>query len=218
MARRTSSASTRERLLDAAEALFAEAGFNGASLRPITEQAGANLAAVNYHFGSKEALYEAVVLRRIRPMNEARLQRLAEAERIGPDVIDLRLLLDLLLRPIVALATAPTPGGHPFPRVISRALIDPEPFMRSVMTREFSPLFRRLEPHLRRLLPELDRPTLGFRLRYVLGATNMIFAANPFLPGLRPSLPTASAPDVLLEQLLVVSEAVLRAPPPALTS
>lgn len=64
----------RERLLDAAEELFAEHGFNGTSIRDITAKANGNVAAVNYHFGSKEKLYHEVFLRRMRVVTEMRLQ------------------------------------------------------------------------------------------------------------------------------------------------
>src|SRR5918996_5272493 len=68
---------TREALLDAAEALFSEHGIQASSLRMITHQAGANLAAVHYHFGSKEGLVRAVFSRRLKPLNEERLRLLA---------------------------------------------------------------------------------------------------------------------------------------------
>ena len=70
---------TKESILDAAEKLFAERGFSGTSLRTITAAARVNLAAVNYHFGSKDALIEAVLARRVRPMNAERVARLDRA-------------------------------------------------------------------------------------------------------------------------------------------
>ncbi|PJF45437.1 MAG: TetR/AcrR family transcriptional regulator, partial [Candidatus Thermofonsia Clade 3 bacterium] len=66
---RARAAATRERILDAAERLFAERGFAGTSLRDITSEARVNLAAVNYHFGSKDELFLATVVRRLEPVN-----------------------------------------------------------------------------------------------------------------------------------------------------
>ena len=63
---------TKDRILDAAESLFMEHGFEATSLRSITAAAGVNLAAVNYHFGSKEELFQAVLTRRLDPMNQER--------------------------------------------------------------------------------------------------------------------------------------------------
>ena len=70
---------TRTRILDAAEELFMQHGFEGTSMRALTTRAGVNLAAVNYHFGSKDALIEAVFRRRLDPVN---LARMAEVEKL----------------------------------------------------------------------------------------------------------------------------------------
>src|ERR671936_54679 len=77
---------TRTRILDAAEELFMQHGFEGTSMRLLTAKAGVNLAAVNYHFGSKDALIEAVFHRRLDPMNVARMAELdkLEAEESAP--------------------------------------------------------------------------------------------------------------------------------------
>ena len=74
---------TRTRILDAAEELFMQHGFEGTSMRQLTSRAGVNLAAVNYHFGSKDALIEAVFRRRLDPMNAARIAALDELEKEG---------------------------------------------------------------------------------------------------------------------------------------
>ncbi|MEO8847906.1 MAG: helix-turn-helix domain-containing protein, partial [Casimicrobiaceae bacterium] len=79
IARRAPSA-TKERILDAAEHLFMQLGFDATSLRAITGDAEVNLAAANYHFGSKEELFEAVLTRRLDPMNQRRLALLTEYE------------------------------------------------------------------------------------------------------------------------------------------
>ena len=74
---------TRDRILDAAERLFAQQGFDLTSLRALTTEADVNLAAVNYHFGSKERLFEAVLARLIAPINAERLARLDALEAKG---------------------------------------------------------------------------------------------------------------------------------------
>lgn len=71
---------TRERILDAAESIFMANGYEGASMRQITGEAGANLAAGNYHFGGKEALFQAVLSRRLQVLNQERLRVLDELE------------------------------------------------------------------------------------------------------------------------------------------
>src|SRR5690349_3437031 len=91
---------TRESLLGAAESLVSEHGIQAASLRQITQQAGANLAAVNYHFGSKDGLVRAVFSRRLRPMNEERHRRLELVDLEAGDALEqvLRAFLEPLLR------------------------------------------------------------------------------------------------------------------------
>ena len=74
---------TRTRILDAAEELFMQHGFEGTSMRLLTAKASVNLAAVNYHFGSKHALVEAVFRRRLDPMNQERLAGLEALEAQG---------------------------------------------------------------------------------------------------------------------------------------
>ena len=74
---------TKDRILDAAESLFMEHGYEATSLRAITSAAGVNLASVNYHFGSKEELFQAVLTRRLDPMNQERLDLLTRLERRG---------------------------------------------------------------------------------------------------------------------------------------
>src|SRR5258708_37939882 len=75
------SADTKTRILDAAESLFMEHGFEAPSLRSLTAAASVNLAAVNYHFGTKEELFQAVLTRRLDPMNQERIDLLERLER-----------------------------------------------------------------------------------------------------------------------------------------
>ena len=76
----SSQTDTKDRILDVAEELFAAKGYQATSLRAITSKAGVNLAAVNYHFGSKESLVAEVIIRRVVPLNEERLQKLERAD------------------------------------------------------------------------------------------------------------------------------------------
>jgi len=93
--------STPDRILDAAEELYLERGFADTSLRELTRRAGVNLAAVNYHFGSKEALFHALVERRFAPINERRIDLLDALEAEGDP--GLEEVLRALVEPIVEL-------------------------------------------------------------------------------------------------------------------
>src|SRR5881394_149494 len=103
---------TKTRILDAAESLFMEHGFEATSLRQLTAAAGVNLAAVNYHFGSKEELFQAVLTRRLDPMNHERIELLARLERdAGDKPIACERILAAMLTPALRLARDERRGG-----------------------------------------------------------------------------------------------------------
>jgi len=111
-------AETREKILDAAEALFAEHGFEGASMRMITARAGVNLAAVNYHFGSKENLLREIFRRRLAEITEERRRRLAQLQRLCKNAFGalalnrIQVALALAQQARVAVEGPPAPGLH----------------------------------------------------------------------------------------------------------
>src|SRR5690606_14469470 len=95
-----SKVATKQRLIDAAEALFADEGFDRVSVRDITTKAAANVAAVNYHFGSREGLVAVVMARYINPVNEERLARLEALERrAGNKALAVEEILEAFIRP-----------------------------------------------------------------------------------------------------------------------
>ena len=107
---------TRERILDAAEELFSENGFDATSVRAITAKAGVHLAAMNYHFGSKDALIQAVFQRRVEPMNRERIRPLDEAEAAaGARGPELESILEVLARELI-----PCPANWAFPTRVDR--------------------------------------------------------------------------------------------------
>jgi AcrR family transcriptional regulator len=169
------SQSTRERILDAAERLFGQQGFPCSSLRQITDEAGVNLAAVNYHFGSKEELYKAVLIRRIRPVNQERIELLTDAEQLaGDQPVPIRSILEAFIRPLLRRAADGSPAGLSFLRLISRDLTDPQPFMVSEMVREFDPLVERFARVLTQALPEIPTSELFWRMQFTVGG--MLYA------------------------------------------
>jgi AcrR family transcriptional regulator len=100
---------TKDRILDAAESLFMEHGYEATSLRAITSGAGVNLASVNYHFGSKEELFQAVLTRRLDPMNQERLDLLTRLEgEVGPAPLSCEQILSAMFVP--ALKARARPG------------------------------------------------------------------------------------------------------------
>jgi AcrR family transcriptional regulator len=160
-----SSASTRERILTAAEHLFAQQGFDGASLRQLTSNAGVNLAAVNYHFGSKDRLVEEVLKRRLDGLNAHRLSALAKvADRPETTLED---VLDAFIRPALALSSD---GGQLFMRVLARAFAEHDGSLRRFLSENYGHAMRQFTAEFARLLPHLSKEELYWRIDVVTGA------------------------------------------------
>ena len=133
------SADTKTRILDAAEGLFMEHGFEATSLRSLTAAAGVNLAAVNYHFGSKEELFQAVLTRRLDPMNKERIELIDKLEReAGGKAIACERILFAMLIPALRLARDEERGGKNFLRLVGRAYADPAPFIRHFLSEQYA--------------------------------------------------------------------------------
>jgi AcrR family transcriptional regulator len=160
---------TRERILDAAEGLFAAAGYDGTSMRQIAAAARVNGAAANYHFGSKEELYTQVFLRRIVPINAHRAALLDAAEAAGRAAgrePTLNEVFGSFARPVFATAErAPA-----FLRLLARNVGAPPPFLNAVLEAQFRPLIDRYGRVLRRLLPQVPPKTLFWRMHFIVGA------------------------------------------------
>ncbi len=157
-------ADTRTRILDAAEALFVEMGFAGTSLRAITARADVNLAAANYHFGSKEGLLGEVVHRRVAHVNLARVRMLdrLEADAATPSVEQ---VLQAFFAPI-----ADSEVHSALPWLIARLYGEPESIARPLIEREFGPTAGRFIAALQRALPEIDPDLVAWRYHFVVGA------------------------------------------------
>jgi AcrR family transcriptional regulator len=205
---------TRDRILDAAEKLFAQQDYDGTSLREITECAGANLAAVNYHFGAKKELYRAVLARRFRPINQSRLAQLDAAEtQAGGQPVALRQLLDVFLRPMVTMKTSQGEGGpHPFVCLMNRHNAAPHPDMVEVFESEIAEVKRRFFAAFQRILPGIPPPVLGWRLGFVIGGILHAFArSQPARTADGAVIPHADS-EVMFQDLLTLLEAGLRTP------
>src|SRR6478735_1424018 len=139
---------TKTRILDVAEGLFMEHGFEATSLRQLTTAAGVNLAAVNYHFGTKEELFQAVLTRRLDPMNQERVEREA-----GGRPATVEKVIFAMLIPALRLARDEERGGKNFLRVLGRAYADPAPFIRHFLSEQYAGMIGRYKEAFLRALP-----------------------------------------------------------------
>jgi AcrR family transcriptional regulator len=208
------SADTKTRILDAAEQLFMEHGFEATSLRSLTAAAGVNLAAVNYHFGSKEVLFQAVLTRRLDPMNQERIELLERIEREGVGrVLSCERILFAMLIPALRLARDEERGGKNFLRLLGRAYADPAPFIRQFLSEQYADMIGRYKEAFHKALPHLTRHELTWRLHFVMGALSYTLAGTDALKLFAQVTPGEKDNDeLLLQRLAPFLVAGLKAP------
>jgi len=207
------SADTKTRILDAAEALFTEHGFEATSLRQLTAAAGVNLAAVNYHFGSKEVLFRAVLTRRLDAMNQERIELLEALEREARPPSCEKVIFAMLI-PALRLARDEKRGGKNFLRVLGRAYADPAPFIRHFLHAQYAGMIARYKEAFLRALPHLSKQELTWRLHFVMGALSYTLAGTDSHK-LFQQMGGTDDDELLLQRLAPFLVAGLKAPPMA---
>ncbi len=157
-------AETKDRILDAAEKLIAEQGYAGTSLRQIIAEAGVNLAAVHYHFGSKDELLNAIIRRKVGPVNVRRIALLDRYEaEAGRKPVPVDRVLDAFLRPMGEAA-----GSHPqFVRLMGRVIA--EGLLPSVLEKNFQDIQARFFGALRRVIPPMSDAEFLARVQFMVG-------------------------------------------------
>ncbi len=165
--------STKDRILGAAEELFAQYGFAGTSLRQVTSRADVNIAAVNYHFGSKENLVNEVFRRRMDEMSERRLALLREAMARQPG--ELEPILAAFVEPALALAQD-RHGGGAFIRVIARAYAEKNDGLRKFLSDRYGHVLREFAKAIAVCVPGLSKEELYWRLDFLAGALTYAMA------------------------------------------
>ena len=207
---------TKDRILDAAESLFMEHGFEATSLRSITAAAGVNLAAVNYHFGSKEELFQAVLTRRLDPMNQERLDLLTTLEgAAAPRPVACEQILSAMFVPALKLARDRERGGKDFLRLLGRAYADPAPFIRHFLSDQYAVMIARFKAAFARALPQLPPKELSWRLHFIMGALSYTLAGTDALKLIAELTPAESGNDeMLLRRLAPFLLAGLQSPLP----
>ena len=204
---------TKDRILDAAESLFSHDGLEATSLRAITAKAGVNLAAVNYHFQSKDALIHAVIARRIDPVNQKRLEMLDVCEatfgREGPLPLDQ--VLDAFLRPVLELLTG---QAREFTPLMGRAFTESSDLMEKIFRKHFAHVAQRFIPAFQRALPDLPLVELIWRLHFVFGAVAHTMSAAKVLRFISDGLCDTSDTEATLKRMEAFLMAGLKAPVP----
>jgi AcrR family transcriptional regulator len=173
---------TRERILDAAELVFMQHGYDGSSMRVVTAEAGVNLAAANYHFGSKEALMQAVLRRRLDVINSERMRRLDEAEaKAAGKPLKPSVIIDCFFGTLLRVAADQQAGGETFLRLLGRTITDPSDFIRTFMSAEYADVLERYKQAMFRSLPDVPKAEIVWRFHFMLGATSYAIAGTDAL-------------------------------------
>lgn len=173
---------TRERILDAAEHLFMAHGYEGTSMRQITGDAAVNLAAVNYHFGSKESLMQEVFRRRLDWLNEERMRVLNALEaEAGGKAIKPSQIVDGFFGTLLRMAGDDKRGGVTFLRLLGRTLTEPSEFIRAFLAHEYKTVMDRYKEALFKALPDVPKAEIVWRFHFMLGATSYAIAGTDAL-------------------------------------
>ena len=195
---------TKQRILDAAEELFARDGYAATSLRKVTELAEVNLAAVNYHFGSKESLFEEVFKRHFLPVNRIRLARLEEIrdnaarDRSRPKAHE---VLRAFIAPVLHFRKT-EPGAAAFITLVIRTMSEHDDRLREILMGYFRPTFLLCLDILCEALPHIPKGVLFWRLQFSIGTMShtmhMLDQSRMFPEGVVPVYDVESMTDMIV--------------------
>jgi len=202
---------TKEQILDAAEKLIADRGIDAVSLRAITAAADVNLAAVHYHFGSKEALVARVFARRIEPINAERIRLLDEAaERAGDGPLPVEDVLYSLFAPSIRIL-AEHERGPLFMRVCGRIYAEQAEYLNQFFEEQFAELVGRIRAAMQRALPEGDAASRAWGTHFAVGAMVHTMMESDKLKRFSGGVCDPSNTEEVIDRMVRFSAAGLRA-------
>ncbi len=202
---------TKTRILDGAEQMFAREGFHNTSLRALTDLAEANLASVNYHFGSKEALLQTVIERRLLPLNRIRQEKILNVAQESSALPEAEALLRAFIEPTMEFRNS-SPGARDFISLIGRSLSEPDETVRNCFMDLSQPILQVLFEALHQALPQLSPAILMTRLQFIMGTMSHVMCMSSPSVFNNPELPQPLDDNALVEQLIKYVLAGLEAP------
>lgn len=199
------------RLIEAAEKLFAEHGFDVVSVRDITQAAGGNVAAVNYHFGSRDGLVSVVMTRYLTPVNEERLARLLTAEqKWAGKAVPVKEVVDAFVRPIVTHMDKSELSESLYLRLVGRIFGSHGNGIPAEIEARINVSIDRFTQALGKALPTLGEADLVWRLHFVVGAMIHMLTHGEALQRLSQGAAGTPGMDVTLSRFLRFAAAGLR--------
>ena len=203
---------TVEKILDTAELLFAEKGFAETSLRQITSKAGVNLASVNYHFGSKNALIQAVFARFIEPFTRNLRESLEEIID-NNEPVSLEKLLRLLATALVEVPSGSEKSLPVFMRLLGLAYTQSQGHLRKYLEQRYNAELRLFMRLLRLATPQLSSVERFWRMQFMLGALTFTMSSSDSLASILLDKDGAIAPaESIVDQLVPFLSAGINAP------
>lgn len=187
-------------ILDAAEVLFSESGFDAVSFRDIARAAGVSLSAINYHFGNKEGLLREVFACRASDMVEKRGELLAALPRRADGTLPLDGIIDAFVRP--ALEVARGDRNDLFNRMLARLAVGSSEGMREIISRAFDDNDHAFIDELALALPGLTRAELHWRFHFLVGGMIYTMSDAGQLRGLSGGLCSAEDNETALRELI----------------
>jgi AcrR family transcriptional regulator len=204
---------TKDSILNAAERLFAERGYEATSLRAITAAAGANLAAVNYHFRSKEQLLQALFTRRLEMLNRKRMEMMDVYEsEYGKKPVPLEKLVHALIVPMFDTTGDRSKGSRAFSVLLGRMYSSPQSSLDGILLADIKKFAERFETAIRRTLPGIPPEDLYWRVFFAFGATAHALAASHLLQKISRGLCDPEDGEAALERLVAFIVAGLKSP------
>lgn len=204
---------TKERILQAAEKLFSDSGLGRTSLRAITNEAQVNVAAIHYHFGSKQGLLLELLVRRVAPVNRERIALLDEIERrAGDETPPLEAILDAFVAPILRIVAEGEAERRKLLALIGRFLAEPDELIEPIIRDQFAEVAERFVRAFGRALPHLSAADVAWRLHCTIGVlTHVLTARHDFavIPGLEME---ELGGRTLVERLVAFLAGAFRAP------
>ncbi len=202
---------TKQRILDSAERLFAKHGFEATSLRNIIADAKVNLAAIHYHFHSKEALVDAVIIRRLEPINRERLRMLDECERDGPPALEA--VLEAFFAPVIRVGSDPA-EGKTFCWIVGRILSDERLLFPQMIKQHFRVVVDRFVQAFKKAAPDLPAAELFWRLHFTAGTMAHTLLCGHDMEAFSGGLCKSSEVEATVRRLVSFAAAGFRTPLP----
>jgi len=210
---KTPEAHAKDRILDAAETVFAERGFEGASLRNIVREAGVNLATVYYYFHSKEGLMAAVFQRRFEPLRQEHREQLQQLETVARGKpLAIERILEAMLNPPLRLASTDTKHKRSVVRLMGRIVSEPNPQTQQLLRSQHLHIREAYLAAMRRSVPHLPESDLQWRFEFVWGALAFVLCNPGKLETMTGGRCNPADTQEVLRQMVTFFSAGFRAP------